>query len=256
MSDLSKGNQLKRLIITIAALCAVSAPAFAQDAPKAWTGEGAITAGTTQGNTRTTDVGAGIKIKHTADQWSQSGEFSADYGKTNGVETKNRLYGAGQVDRIFDEKWSAYGRFSAERDEFSGFETRYFVGLGGGYHAIATETSDWVLQGGPGYKIDKIRARVVSPTVTVPSSSETSLGISAASRFKQKINDTVALSNDTDVLYADTSSQVRNVLSLTADLMGNLSARVSYDVRYETDPPPGFKSTDTAVRFSLVYKIG
>jgi putative salt-induced outer membrane protein len=37
--------------------------------------------------------------------------------------------------------------------------------------------------------------------------------------------------------------------------MGNLSARVSSDVRHDTDPLPDFEATDTATKFWLVYKI-
>ncbi len=252
----TQGIPMKKLIAVFAVSAAFVAPAVAQDAPaKEWTGEGAFNAGITQGNTKTSDLGAALKIKHAAGQWAQSGELAADYGKTNGVETKNRLFGAGQVDRIIDEKWSAYGRVSAEHDEFSGFENRYFIGVGAAYHAIASDTTDWVIQGGPGYKIDETRARTVPPATFIPAATEESIGAQLASQFKHKLNDKVSFSNDTDVLYSDTSTQVRNVIALTVDLMGNLQARASYDIRYETDPPAGFKSTDTSTRLSLVYKI-
>jgi putative salt-induced outer membrane protein len=52
------------------------------------------------------------------------------------------------------------------------------------------------------------------------------------------------------------STQIKNSLGLTVALMDKLSARISYDVIYDTDPPIGFKSTDTATKLSLVYKIG
>ena len=44
-------------------------------------------------------------------------------------------------------------------------------------------------------------------------------------------------------------------IALDAGLMGNLSARVSFDVRHDTDPLPGFEATDTTTKFSLVYKV-
>jgi putative salt-induced outer membrane protein len=81
------------------------------------------------------------------------------------------------------------------------------------------------------------------------------LSFAAASRFKHQFNERVVLSNDTNVVTADASTQIQNVLALTADIMGNLSARISYDVRHDTDPPAGFEATDTTTRFSLVYKI-
>ena len=247
---------MSRILVVLSMFVGLGAPAFAQDPPKEWVGEGAFNAGTTQGNTHTTDVGAGLKLKHTAGHWAQSAEISGDYGKINGVETKNRIFAAGEFDYLINDRLSAYGRLSAEKDDFSGFDARYYAGVGVGYQVINQENMQWALQGGVGYKVDQVALRRVSPTVTVPKSTEESFSVQAASRFKYKINDKVALTNDTDVLYSDTSTQTRNIVALTVDLMGNLQARMSYDIRNESNPPVGFKATDTATKFSLVYKIG
>lgn len=228
-----------------------TAPAFAQDEKPALTGEGAFNAGVTTGNTETTDVGLSLKLQHEAGEWSQAGEFVADYGETDSVETRNRLFAAGQLNRIFDERLSAYGRLTWERDEFSGFENRYFLGLGVAWKAIDEEALKWTLEGGPGYKVDEVRATTLAAATT-----EESLGVRAGSKVDYAFNDAVSLSNATEVVYAQTSTQISNVVALTANLWGNLSARVSLDVRHDTDPLPGFESTDTATKFSLVYKIG
>lgn len=238
-------------IATLSLLASAAAPAFAQDAPAPeWTGEGAFNAGVTSGNTETTDVGIGLKIKHQGDNWFQSGEFVADYGETDNVETKNRLFAAGQIDRIFDERFSGYGRLTWERDEFSGFDNRYFLGLGAAWKAVDLEATKWTIEGGPGYKIDEIRE-----TLTAPGTTEESIGARAGSKFEHKFNDAVTLSNGTEVIYSEASTQFLNVIALTANVWGNLSARVSLDVRHDTDPLPGFEATDTATRFSLVYKV-
>ncbi len=107
----------RSLFIAAAAPLAFAAPALAQDADETpeWEGEGSLSAGYTTGNTETTDFGAGVKLKHNGELWTQSGQFSADYGETDSVETKNRLAAAGQVDRILSERLSAYGRGTGER---------------------------------------------------------------------------------------------------------------------------------------------
>jgi putative salt-induced outer membrane protein len=239
-----------------AALTLAAAPSFAQAAPTPeWTGEGAIGAGVTTGNTSTTDVGIAAKLKHTGMKWSESGEFTDDYGKTDHVETKNRVAAAGQVDRLFTERLSGFGRVTYENDKFSGFENRYYVGVGIAYKVIDSDKTTWTLQGGPGYKVDEVRDQGVGPTF-IAAHTEESFGANAGSRFKWKINDKVDLGDDTDVTYSDVSTQIKNSLGLTVALMDKLSARVSYDVIYDTDPPIGFKSTDTATKVSLVYKIG
>ena len=132
------------------------------------------------------------------------------------------------------------------QDGFSGFDNRYFVGLGIGYQLVDGDAASWRLEGGPGYKIDEETDGDITE----------SFGAQAGSDIKFGLNDRVALTNDTDVLYSDTSTQYRNVISITADLMGNLKGRVSYDIRHETDPRDGFKATDAATKVSLVYKFG
>ena len=228
----------------------LAGPASAQAVDDGWTGEGALNAGFTTGNTETRDAGVHIKAAHLGEVWSQSMDFSADYGDTDGVESKNRLATAGQVDRRLGDTMNAYVRATWEKDEFSGFENRYFAGLGIGARVIDSEQTMWTLEGGPGYKIDEVRA-----TLAAPASTEETLGARGGSKFRHAFNERVSLSNNTEAVYSSTSTQLSNVIALDAGLIGNLSARVSLNVRHDTDPLPGFEATDTATKFSLVYKI-
>jgi putative salt-induced outer membrane protein len=249
--------------IAIIAAALAATPAFAQTPPPAptpaapkWTGEGALSAGYTTGNTQTTDGGLAIKAKHVGGLWTQAGDFAADYGKTDGVESKNRLAASGQIDRVFNDKWNGYTRLTWERDAFSGFDNRTFAGLGLSYKAWDTKQTAWTLEGGPGYKVDEVRATVATPTTPATMAmTERDFGARAGSSFRYAFNDRVALTDTSEVVYSDTSTQLSNGVALTAGLMGNLSARISLDVRHDTSPPAGFEATDTATKFSLVYKV-
>jgi len=246
---------MKRLTILALAAPLAALPAFADNPPKAWTGEGVFGAGVTTGNTDTEDLGVALRAKHTGTFWSQSAELTADYGETDDVATKQRYSAALQADFLFGEHASSFGRFTWERDEFSGFDNRYFIGAGLAYKVLTQPDTTWTVQGGPGYRIDEIRA---APTAVPPTqaANEQSFGASAGSHFQHKFNPNVALTNDTDVTYSKTSTQYKNGLALTFDIMGDLQARISYDIRHETDPLPGFKANDTQSKFSLVYKVG
>ncbi|HOY79921.1 MAG TPA: DUF481 domain-containing protein [Hyphomonadaceae bacterium] len=237
-------------LASLAAFAAVPAlPAMAQTEDK-WTGEGAFNAGLTSGNTETRDVGVVLKVKHAGDKWTQLGEFAFDYGDKNQIESRDRIFAAAQADRSFGDHWSGYTRLSGERDQFSGFENRYFLGVGAAFKAVDTPTTKWTLEGGPGYKIDDLRA-----TTTRIASTEESVSGRAASRFSHNFNERVKFTDTTEVVTSDTSTQVMNGAALTANIMGNLSARVSLDVRHDTNPQLGFEPTDTATKFSLVYKV-
>lgn len=243
--------------VMIAAFCLAAVPAAqAQDG---WTGEGSFSAGYTTGNTETTDLGLGLDLSRKAGLWTYSAEAAADYGETDSVENKNRFFLAGQVDRLVGDKLFAFARSSYERDEFSGFDSRLFIGGGLGYPIIDRETTNWSVQGGPGIKIDEVKATttiVDGVPVTTPAETEQSFSLIGKSEFSHQFNAAVKLTNNTNVIYAQESTQIGNIIALTASLTDTLSARFSFDVRHDTNPPAGFEATDTATRASIVYTFG
>jgi putative salt-induced outer membrane protein len=241
-----------------AAIVAAFGLAFAGMATAAdksgWSGEGAISLGFTTGNTETKDAGVGVKLSRTDGAWKNSAQLVADYSEQEDVETKNRLFGAYQLDRQINDRLFAYGRGTYEKDEFSGFDNRIFAGVGLGYEVIQGDTTSWTVQGGPGWRRDELRAIPAGPgRPAVRATTEDSFAVGAGSRFKHKFNDAVAFTNDTDLTWADAGTQVFNTAALTARLSDRLSGRVSFDVRYDTDAPFGREDTDTATRVSLVY---
>ena len=247
-----------RRLFVFAALAGLSlAPAAAAD--DGWTGEGSFSAGYTTGNTETADLGLGVKLNRELGLWTYSGEASVEYGETDSVETRNRIFLAGQIDRQLGDKLFAFGRTSYEKDEFSGFDSRLFVGGGLGYQVIENEVTNWSIQGGPGIKIDEVQATTTvrnGVPVFVPASTEQSFSVVGRSEFSHKFNEAVSFSNNSDVIYASESTQFVNVTALTAALTDAFSARFSFDVRHDTNPPPGFEATDTVTRASLVYAFG
>lgn len=248
---------------TIAFAAGIAAPASGQVTPtpiastKAWTGEGSFSASISQGDTNSTDLAAAIKLKHAHGPWSESVQFDGEYDKDDHQETENRIFGSFQVDYRFNPKWSALVYASAENDKYSGFGWRYFLGVGAGYDVIHSERADWVLQGGPGFKIDHVRAYPATPPLTeeIPETVEESLGLAMASRFKYRLAEKISLSNDTGVVYAPLSTDIENTIAVTADLWGNLKVRLSYEIRHDTDPPPDTKQTNASTKVSLVYKV-
>lgn len=242
----------------------VTASAFGQVAPvsiqpvKPWTGEGSFSASISQGDTNSTDLAAAIKLKHSRGRWSESVHFTGEYDKDNHQETENRIFGSFQMDYRFDPKWSALIYTSAENDKYSGFGWRYFFGIGAGYDVIHSRRLDWVVQGGPGYKIDHVRAYPATPPLVdeIPETVEESIGLALASRFRYNFSDKVQLTNDTAMIYVPLSTEIENTIAVTADLFGNLKVRMSYEIRHDTDPPPNTKQTNASTKVSLVYKVG
>lgn len=228
-----------------AALTLMVGPVLANEG---FSGEGTLSAGYTSGNTETTDLGAGLKAAADLGVWTHKVELAADYGETEDVVSRNRLFGAYQIDRDLSERAYVYGRGSATADEFSGFDRRVFAGVGLGYRVLMSDATNWTVEAGPGYRWDDVARQGLTPA-----RSEESVSARLGSRFKHAFSDAVAFSNDTEVNYAEVSTEVTNSAAITAKLSTALAARFSFDVRYDTDAPIGREDTDTTTRLSLVY---
>lgn len=244
-----------KLIRYVLPLLVFLSPAVAV-AEDGWSGEGSFSAGSTSGNTDTTDLGLGLDLNRKMGPWAVGIDAAADFGEIDGVESKNRLFFAGNVDRDINEKLFTFGQASYERDEFSGFESRIFVGAGLGYHIFKSEKVNWTVRGSPGLKIDEVKEVITAGIVTTPGETLESFSVLGKSDFGYAFNESVSLNNATDLIYAEESTQINNSIGITATLTNTLSARASYDIRHDTNPPVGFEETDTATRLSLVYRFG
>lgn len=254
-------SRISKLAALAIAAGLVTTAALAEDeANKGWVGEGALSAGLSTGNTETTDFGLAIKADRDTGIWTFGGELAGDYSETDNTETRNRIFAALHLDRQLNDRLFGFGSVSHERDEFSGFESRTFVGGGLGYEIFQGDALKWSVRGGPGYKIDEVEAELdlttVPATVLTPATTEESVSFVGESNWHYDFNDNVALSNETKVLYAQESTQFKNIIALTAQLNGSLSARVSFEARHDTNPPLGFEDTDTVSRVALVYGFG
>ena len=256
---MSKLNQPSLVVALASAALLTSNPAVAQE-KDGWSGEASFSAGHTTGNTDTTDVGLGIDVAREQGLWTYEFVADGEYGEQDGIESRNRYFLSGDVDRLLNEKLFAFGRTSYEVDQFTGFDSRSFVGGGLGYHIFDGEQIKWTVRGGPGVKIDEVKRTVTTDSLgaplIIPAETESSFGAVARSAFGYKFNDNVKLTNETDVLYGQASTQIENMVALTASVSTSISARVSYNVRYDTNPADGFKDTDTALKVALVYGFG
>ncbi|MEM9668583.1 MAG: DUF481 domain-containing protein [Pseudomonadota bacterium] len=247
-----------KLQVVAAAALALAAPSFAQDEeeePKGWTGEGSLGAGITTGNTDTVDLAVGLKGAKETETWKYSGEAGYDYGEVEGDATRNRWFVAGQIDRTFGERIFGFTRVTYEQDDFSGFDTRLFVGFGLGYRIFKGKRLRWTVEAAPGYRRDEV-ADILDlgpPPTIIEGGIENNFAARGSSAFAYDFNENVTFTNDTNVVWTDLSNQTINTTALNAGLTDRITARISFEVRNDTNPPDSFVNTDTATRLSIVY---
>ena len=100
-------------VSALAALAALGTAAYAQDAAEnGWSGEGSLSAGMTTGNTETTDIGLGVDATRTMNLWKVGLKATADYGETEGEETKNRIFLGTNLDRQINARLFGIGQLT------------------------------------------------------------------------------------------------------------------------------------------------
>ncbi|MBZ6377580.1 hypothetical protein B5C34_04195 [Pacificimonas flava] len=209
-----------------------------------WAGEGAIGGSLSSGNTDELGVSASLNLDKRTTRWEHDIRLSFDYLETNGTVRRERIYSGytGRFDLSGDAFFS-FGLLSFERDRFSGIEYRFTESLGLGYRLADSDDLSWTVEGGPALR----------QTGFTDQEDENRLDLLGRTDVEWKPSSTVTLSQGAGFVLSTGNSSLYSKSAATAKLAGNLSARMSFDVLHETDPPDGRESTDTITRASLVY---
>lgn len=245
--------------------CAPCTPEEEEDKPRIWSGQVGLSGAARTGNTETQEVGFEGELTREFERTRHLAEFIFDFGQTEvestdpvtdevttqTEETTNRLFASYEQNRLLTDKLFAFGDVDYERDRFSGFDYRTVVATGLGYDIFKNGTT-WSVSGGPGYRFERTDERITME----PEETNEELAARFASRFSHAFNDSVTLSNDTDILWTDISTTSFNRTAVTSDLMAGLAARASLEVTHESNPPEGAVETDTVTRIALVYAFG
>jgi len=244
---------LKQTLLASAILLAGVTTAQAQ-ITEGWSGEASLTGSKTTGNTDTTDLGLGLKLKKETDLWRHKFKALADYGKVDGSKNKQRFALGYQIDRDINERTYIYGNADYFNDDFGAFKQGYFLGTGLGYKAILPEPVSWNLEGGAGYRSQKTQ-NPIPPALLPLSITENELALRGFSDFDWVLNENVSAYNDTEIIYSKSDTYIWNEIGLTATLAGNLAARASFRIDNHSNVPVGTKKTDTVTRFGIVYTM-
>ncbi len=242
----------KLLLITsvMASACLLAVPSAFAGVIDGWGGEASVAGSKTSGNTDTTDVGLALHLNKTDGLWKHNFDTTYDLGKVSGLDNKNRFFLGYKLDRKISDRMYVYGNASYFTDDFGPFKQGSFAGAGVGYNVIQPDPMVWDVEGGAGFRSQKVREAGI-----VPSFKRDEFALRGASKFKYQLNDAVSLFNNSEVIWSKSDTYIWNDIGVTANLAGNLAARFSFRVDNHSDVPVGVKKTDTITRGSIVYTI-
>ena len=224
---------------------------------KNWKGQGEIGGFRSTGNTKSLGLSGGVKLVKDAVKWRLNFQARADYERNGGNTTRDQLSATIEPNYKFDKRLYAYGLGQFERDRFQGFSARYTISGGLGYELVKTDDVRLAVKAGPAFRITNFTG----------GGSKSSLAALAGLDFDWKISDSLKFSQDAGGTYASDAQGFSSAVvvidsdntsltatsALDAKLIGALSARLSYTIEHETNPPAGRIKTDTLSRATLVY---
>ncbi len=215
------------------------------------------------GNGRTTVDGNGVQTSQSDESYDvgvglRYGTFDGvngidatatyNYSEVNGlVDTKELLMGA-DYRRDFGARYFGYAKLDAAFDDVADDTENYtdvFVGAGLGYRILNDATSQWSIQAGPGYRY----------TESVVYGDQSEAAASLSSNYYRSLSETSYVTNDTDVIYSDTSTLVTNDLALNVAMTNTLSLRTSLTTAFDDATDDNFSDAQNTLGVSVVYNF-
>ena len=208
-----------------------------------WHGRGEIGASRSTGNSSTTGLTAGLGLERTGIRWRHKLRALADYQRSNGVTTREQFLFAYEPNFQITNRLFVYGLGQYERDRFQGFSSRLTASSGFGYRVIDNDRMHLAVKAGPAWRRTKF----------IPTGSSSNLAGMAALDFDWRLSQRLKLTENASAYIESGNKSFVSSTGLEAALSDKLSARFSYTVETDTNPPPGAVKTDTLTRFTLIY---
>ena len=243
-------------VIAAQALAAAAMACVASQAHAQWTAKVEAGVVAARGNSDSDTSNLKLKISRKYKRWLHTFDASGVYAADDVGATSQRWSVRQQSDYEISDKgfWFGSGRY--EEDRFSGFNYQSTYGTGLGWRFFDDPITRLSAQIGGGYKVVRRRDSLSEDGLTfVRGEREEELIAQGTVDFEHQLTDTTKILNKLLVESGSDNTFTQNDLSLQVKILGALALAVGYSVRYNTDPPPDFTTTDTLTTLNLVYEL-
>lgn len=209
-----------------------------------WHGEGALGFTSTSGNTDSETLTANLGITRQSANWKHTAGLKIIQSETDNQESADSLEITARSEYSLSDRSYLFGKLRHEDDEFSGFEYQNSIAFGAGSRLIANEQHLLDVSAGLGTRSLKVAATgqteedgvVIADLIYIYNISTTS-----------KIGQTLSIEE------GDENTHTESETSLTLQIDGNLSAKLAYLVKRNSEVPANTEKTDKITTISLVY---
>ncbi len=208
-----------------------------------WKGNVELSGARSTGNTKQTSLGTAASAAREMGDWTHKFSGLIDFERSAGATTKRRWLVAYDPRYALSDRAYIFGIFQYEADRFSGFDSRFAETIGIGYRLIKTDRFIFDVEAGPGARQTKF----------TDGTSENEFAATGRTHFEWIISDSSSFIHDFLYVWGSSQQTIDTTAALKMRINGALSARLSYNYRYNTDVPIGNVKTDTVTRAALVY---
>ncbi|MBB4154267.1 putative salt-induced outer membrane protein [Sphingomonas jinjuensis] len=210
-----------------------------------WSGSAQLGGYISTGNSDIAGGSAVIDAKREGLQWRHKFRVQADYQENQGVTTREHYLASYEPNYKIDDRLYMYGAGQYESDKFLGYWNRFSASIGAGYSVLKSRAMSLDLELGPAFRHTYFTDQTVQ-------SSPAGRGSLA---FRWQLLPGLSVTQNGAAYVQRFNSTISGVTALNAKLIGPLSASLSYNIQYESQPPVGSVSTDTTTRASVVYSF-
>jgi len=234
------------LTVLASAMLLAAGNVAAEDAPASlWKASAELGYVTTSGNTETETLNAKATASTDREQWRHKGEITA-LKSSDAVNTTAQKYTLmGQSDYKLEGKNFLFGVVTYEDDKFSGYDYRVTEAVGYGRRVIEDTDMTLDLEIGPGARQSKLDNGDTESEAMLRAAAIYDWTISKTSKFGEAL--TVEAGEDVTV--------TKSVTSLSSQIEGNLSMKITFTYKNTSEVPVGVDETDTETAITLVYNF-
>ena len=229
-------------------LLMLSFPAAAEPtAPeRPWQGEVELGVVTTRGNTDTDSLNAKAKVVNVRDSWRHTGRIEAVNNATDGVRNAEHYFALFKSDHKLSEVSYLFASINYDADRFSGYDYHSALAVGYGRGVVKREDLTLELEAGAGARQSK---------VTGASDADNEGIVSGTMHLNWQFTKVAAFGEDLSVEVGQDTTITRSSTSLKSTLAANFALKVTVDVDYTSDVPPGIENTDVMTATTIVYNF-
>lgn len=199
----------------------------------------------TSGNTNTDTLNAKAMASTDREVWRHKIEVTALNASDEDVTIAEKYTATGQSDYKLGDPNYLFANISYENDKFSGYQYRVTESVGYGRRVIKETDLTLDLEIGPGARQSKLDSGKTESEALLRGAAKLDWTVSKTSKFAEVL--TVDAGEDVTV--------TKSVTSLSSQVNGSLSMKLTYTYKRTSDVPIGVDDTDTETAVTLVYNF-